>query len=160
LILGIDPGLSGALAIYDSTHRKLVDVVDMPLTKFKDKKSSIDTLSLTLFLARYAKSLRFAVVEEVSAMPGQGVVSMFRFGESVGILKGMLSTYFVPTHFVRPQVWKLTFNLSSDKNLSRERAAALFPDGCQANPDPFGRKKDDGRAEASLLAVWGSLYRG
>jgi crossover junction endodeoxyribonuclease RuvC len=85
-------------------------------------------------------------------MPGQGVTSMFNFGRSYGDVRGVIGAMEVPLHFVTPQKWKKHFGLSSDKEQSRLRAIRMFP----AVADSFKRKKDDGRAEAALIALYGS----
>ncbi len=93
-----------------------------------------------------------AVVERVSAMPGNGAVSMFNFGRSYGDVRGVIGALDIPLHFVTPQKWKKHFGLTSDKDQSRLRAIRMFP----AVADQFKRKKDDGRAEAALIALYGA----
>lgn len=160
-ILGIDPGLSGALAVYDPTTRNLIAAIDMPLHKPASKtatksKSEIDVTALCFFLETHITALRLACIELVHAMPGQGVVSMFRFGQALGIIEGALGMFLLPTEKVSPGVWKSIMRLDSDKNKSRALATKLFP----AHANLFCRKKDDGRAEAALLAVYGDMYCG
>jgi crossover junction endodeoxyribonuclease RuvC len=93
-----------------------------------------------------------AVIERVSAMPGQGVVSMFNFGRSYGDVRGVIGAMDIPLHFVTPQKWKKHFGLSSDKDECRLRAIRLFP----AVAESFKLKKHDGRAEAALIALYGA----
>lgn len=158
LILGIDPGLSGALAVYDPDIKEMLKVADMPLKSAGGKKSSkmeVDAISLSLFVEGFFSRLSYCVVEKVHAMPHQGVVSMFRFGQSLGVVEGVLGSFFLPILWVYPQVWKNQMGLSYNKETSRAMAEGLFP----KNRASLLRKKDDGRAEAMLLAVYGSLYK-
>lgn len=140
-VLAVDPGLTGAFAFYFPSHPDRVSVEDMPVVA-----GSVDPTTL----ARRIEQLRpdVAVVELVGARPGQGVTSMFKFGDSFGAVRGVLAALNIPVHFVPPQRWKKHFRLSSDKEGSRRRALELFP----ASAGRFARKKDDGRAEAALLA--------
>lgn len=158
LILGIDPGLSGALAVYNPVDKLILKVIDMPLKsagKTTGKKMEVDAVSLSFFVEGFFRDLSYCVVEKVHAMPHQGVVSMFRFGQSLGVVEGVLGAYFLPILWVYPQVWKTQMGLSYNKETSRAMAEGLFP----ANRGSLLRKKDDGRAEAMLLAVYGSLYK-
>lgn len=156
LVVGIDPGFSGAVAIYDAKNKALVSLNDMPLiTLPNSKKSTVDGVALELMLNPYASQVIAALVEEVGAMPGQGVTSMFRFGQASGVVAGVLAANMIPTYYVKPAVWKSQMGLSYDKNLSIEMAVKLFPKHIKS----FERKKDDGRAEAALLAVFGSRCR-
>ncbi len=152
LVLGVDPGFSGTLAIYDALRHTIVSLIDMPVTKKKDAKTVIDLHALANFIDIYAKEISIAMVEEVHAMPDQGVTSMFRFGQGYGAVQGILASSLVPTFYVKPSVWKLQMGLSSDKSRSIEKAKTMFP----TEHRYFTRKKDDGRAEALLLAVYGA----
>lgn len=161
LILGVDPGLSGALVWYSGDKREIVEVIPMPLTFLRatgdlkeGKKKNQNLASLALSLSRLAPKTRLAVIEDVHAMPDQGVVSMFRFGQSVGQIQGLIASHFIPFFLVTPQVWKSIFQLSSDKLQSLSMARQLFP----KQAGYFSRAKDDGIAEACLLAVYGHLY--
>jgi len=149
LILGVDPGLSGALALYDPAAKTLRALIDMPLTY--EKRRHIDTAALANFIEIHAADILFAVIERVHAMPEQGVSSTFRFGDAFGLVCGMCASSNLPVHFVEPAVWKILMGLSHDKNRSRDKAMGLFP----AHAADFKRKKDDGRAEAALLAYFG-----
>lgn len=152
LALGVDPGLSGALAIYDMSNRSLVEVIDMPVRHTGGGKHEVDMQGLSEFMHKYAPSIQLAVIEEVGSRPGQGVVSMFRFGYASGVVAGAVAAHFIRIFFVKPQVWKSLTGLSQNKDLSREKASDLFP----AHSQSFSRKKDDGRAEASILAWFGA----
>lgn len=141
-ILGIDPGLSGAVAFYFPEAPNRVAAYDMPLVA-----KTIDAAAL----ARRIEQMRpdLAIVENVAARPGQGVSSMFRFGVAHGAALGVLAALNVPTHLVSPASWKKHFKLGADKEAARALAIRLWP-AC----DHFSRKKDHGRAEAALIARW------
>lgn len=156
LILGIDPGQSGALAWFDVPTQLLSSIHDMPTqisfnrAHTKERKI-IDTDSLAATMKTYAAQTAFAVVEEVHSMPDNGPVQAFKFGFNAGIIKGMLAAFQIPAFYIPPQIWKGLMGLSSDKNKSLELAIKRFP--YRANN--FSRKKDDGRAEAALLTLFG-----
>jgi crossover junction endodeoxyribonuclease RuvC len=156
LIMGVDPGLSGAIAFYHIKEDRPFLVADMPLTIAPDKKNEIDVEALADLLIEYAPRIKLAVVEDVHSMPGQGVVSMFRFGESKGIIIGLIAAHLIPIYKVKPAVWKSLTGLSRDKSASRALIVRMFPE----NRDDFRRVKDDGRAEALLLAVFGKRFLG
>lgn len=147
LILGIDPGLSGAFAILDDG--KLTHVADLP-TMGEGASRMLDSGAL----ADALKPLTFdlAVIERVGAMPGQGVSSMFRFGQAVGQAVGVIHTLGIPLKWASPGAWKRAMGLSSDKERARALAIETFP-SLRAQ---FARKKDHGRAEAALMALWGA----
>jgi len=145
MILGIDPGISGALAwLSDDGH--LISTTDMPAIEVHGKKK-VSPQILTSELAGRRPIL--AVIEDVGAMPGQGVTSMFNFGYSAGILAGVCAGLGIPTVLYRPAVWKRAAGVPADKGAARQMAQRLWP-GCR----DFDRVKDDGRAEAALLARW------
>ena len=150
LIYGIDPGFTGAIALYWPDTGKL-EVHDMPVMKNPKGKTIINPHGVLDILANEGgKSL--AVIEQVSAMPGQGVSSMFRFGEGYGHLQMACAASKLPLQYVTPASWKRHFGLTSSKGLSRGLAMQRFPDQAQQ----FSRVKDDGRAEASLIALFGA----
>lgn len=151
LVLGIDPGLHGALAFYDSESSFLV-IHDMPLVERPGKKPVLDLSVLAVTIDSYARETCLAVVEAPGARPNQGLSSTYRFGESVGQLSGIVVGCFIPLRFVVPAVWKNLMGLSRDKDLSRTRASEAFPDHAHL----FRRKKDADRAEAALLALFGA----
>lgn len=152
-ILGIDPGFSGALAIYDTDDERIVACVDMPVLTQSKKKTEVDASSLVTFISNHASYLKLAVVERVYSMPGQNIQSMFRFGYGAGMIHGVLYSHGVDIKFMQPSVWKGVLGLSQDKNKSRELASKLFPEDAHL----FKRAKDDGRAEAVLLSYLGGL---
>ena len=148
LIYGIDPGFTGAIALYWPDTGKL-EVHDMPVMKNPKGKTIINPHGVLDILANEGgKSL--AVIEQVSAMPGQGVSSMFRFGEGYGHLQMACAASKLPLQYVTPASWKRHFGLTSSKGLSRGLAMQRFPDQAQQ----FSRVKDDGRAEAALIALY------
>jgi crossover junction endodeoxyribonuclease RuvC len=147
LICGVDPGITGAIAIIES-DTKFHAVYDMPTMPRNEKKLQVDAHELSRLLDQWEVDL--VVIEMVSAMPNQGVVSMFNFGDSFGQVKGVVAALGIQTYFVRPQAWKKAAGLlKQDKEASRLLAIELFPDA------PLDRKKDSGRAEALLVARFG-----
>lgn len=145
IIMGIDPGISGAVAFYFPMVPSRISVDDVPVAG-----GEINGYELARMIKIHRPTM--AVVEKVGAMPGNGGVSMFNFGRAYGDVRGVISALDVPMHFVTPQKWKKYFGLSSDKDESRLRAIRMFP----AVADSFKLKKHDGRAEAALLALYGA----
>ena len=131
LIIGIDPGISGSICFFEDG--KIIDVIEMPtMTEGKKNKRQVNGAQIyNEILKRVSKAQRFnvrVVIEQVSAMPGQGVTSMFNFGQSFGILKGICSAMQLSMFFVRPAKWKKYFNLiNSEKDASRTKAIEIFP---------------------------------
>ena len=148
MIISIDPGKTGAIAIVDGPL--LLDVCDMPICE-----KEIDAVSLGNIINMFALTYQCdrMMVERVSARPKQGVVSTFNFGVSFGIIKGVAGAFGIDTNYVTPQKWKKDLNLTSDKDHSRMLARELWPDFT----DRFSRKKDDGRAEAALIGYWSEI---
>jgi crossover junction endodeoxyribonuclease RuvC len=144
-IIGIDPGVTGAIAFFFPETPGRVVALDLPLAN-----GEISAPLLADIIRTYAPAL--AIIERVSAMPGQGVVSMFNFGRSYGDVRGVIGALNIPVHFVTPQRWKKHFRLSSDKERARALALRLFP----ACADSFKLKKHHGRAEAALIAKFGA----
>lgn len=143
-IMGCDPGLSGAIAFYFPTFPQQISVKDMPVVD-----NQVDAAALTDLILQMKPDL--AICEMVGARPGQGVSSMFNFGVSFGRLTGVITSCHVPLHFVTPAKWKKHFRLPADKEASRAYAVRMWPQS-----DHFRRKKDEGRAEASLIARYGA----
>ena len=152
LIIGIDPGISGSICFLKDG--KILDVVEMP-TMIDGKKNKRQVNGSQIY-NEISKRINRAenqdirvVIEQVSAMPGQGVTSMFNFGQSFGILKGLCSAMQLPMHFVRPAKWKKYFNLiNSEKDASRTRAIEIFP----YFSSQLSKKKDSNKADAILIA--------
>lgn len=156
MIVSVDPGLSGGVALVDGPS--LIDVVPMPTTLFQvnPKKQMVDGRELADHLYHWiaVHDVRRAVVERVGPRPNQGVSSMFNFGMSYGIVLGVFAALNMPVDMVSPQQWKKELELGSDKDLSRHMAVMLWPDFSET----FSRKKDDGLAEAALLGYWFEEY--
>jgi crossover junction endodeoxyribonuclease RuvC len=152
LIIGIDPGISGSICFFQDG--KIVDVVEMPtMIEGKKNKKQVNGSQIVNEILEKIKELDKreikVVIEQVSAMPGQGVTSMFNFGQSFGILKGICSSMQLPMYFVRPAKWKKYFNLiNSEKDASRTRAIEIFPYFSKQ----LSRKKDSNKADAILIA--------
>jgi len=152
IILGIDPGLSGAMAFLD-TDTGIIAVEDMPTVEVKRNNKLKREVSPQLVAAIIIKRhVGAAYLEKVNAMAGQGVSSVFSFGRSAGIMEGVLAAFDIPTTLVTPQAWQKAMNVRDGKDGSRERAMQLFP----ASAELFQRKKDDGRSDAALIAKYGS----
>lgn len=146
LTLGIDPGKTGALAFLDDDGN-LAHLEDMPdLTG-----AALGAWVRALLDDLSPDTVTAAWVEKVGPMPRQGVRSVWTFGEGYGALLGALGAFGIPVHHVTPATWKKHFGLSKDKDLSRQRAVELWP----ADASRWARKKDDGRAEACLIARYG-----
>lgn len=148
MIVGVDPGAKGAFGFVDERTGELLDVVDMP-TITADGKTRVAAQAIALLIA--ANKPTHAYVERVGAMPKQGVSSTFVFGQAVGAVDGVLAALGVPVTYVTAAQWKREMRVTKDKGSSRRRAMELAP----TRASLFGRVKDDGRAEAYLLAVHG-----
>ena len=152
LIIGIDPGISGSICFLD--NGKILDVIEMPImTDGKKNKKQVNGSQvyneISKRIKQFEKNQIRVVIEHVSAMPGQGVTSMFNFGQSFGILKGICTAMQLPMYFVRPAKWKKYFNLlNSEKDSSRTRAIEIFP----YFSSQLSRKKDSNKADAILIA--------
>ena len=152
LIIGIDPGISGSICFLD--NGKILDVIEMPvMTDGKKNKKQVNGSQvyneISKRIKQFEKNQIRVVIEHVSAMPGQGVTSMYNFGQSFGILKGVCTAMQLPMYFVRPAKWKKYFNLlNSEKDASRTRAIEIFP----YFSSQLSRKKDSNKADAILIA--------
>ena len=154
LIIGIDPGISGSICFLEDGIIK--DVLEMPtMTEGKKNKKQVNGSQIyneiSFRIKTYEKKNIKVVIEQVSAMPGQGETSMFNFGQSFGILKGICSAMQLPIYFVRPAKWKKYFNLiNSEKDASRTRAIEIFP----YFSSNLSKKKDSNKADAILIASY------
>ena len=152
LIIGIDPGITGSICFFEDG--KINDVVEMPnMTEGKKNKKQVNGAQIYYEISLRIKHLKKeeikVVIEQVSAMPGQGVTSMFNFGQSFGILKGICSAMQLPMYFVRPAKLKKYFNLlNSEKDASRTKAIEIFP----YFSSELSKKKDSNKADAILIA--------
>src|SRR5262249_1477899 len=140
VFLGIDPGVSGGLAFLVPDAGRIA-VEDMPTVS-----GGVDAVTLANRIRTFAPNV--AAVENVHSMPGQGVSSVFKFGQAQGVVLGVLATLQIPVHLVAPITWKKHFRLGADKEQARALALRLFP----ACGEHFSRKTDHNRAEAALIA--------
>jgi len=157
IVLGVDPGLSGATAVVDTERRTILAVDDMPTHKLRRGKRmsrSLDlhALSRIVSSASVVYGAEVAVIEDVHTMPNQGVASQGQLMEAFGAVKGIVVAVGFRLHLARPSQWKKALGLTADKDVSRRKASLLFP----AAAHYFARVKDDGRAEAALLAMYGA----
>ena len=147
-VLGVDPGKTGALAL--TVANELVAVEDMPTI---DKRVNATVLAKLVDDWCYQHGIRLAVIENVHAMPKQGISSAFNFGRGLGVVEGIVLAKAIPVTFVSPAKWKADMALAGkDKGASRQLATDTWPTWA----DAFKRVKDDGRAEAALMAKWGT----
>jgi len=149
-IIGIDPGLSGAIAILDGL--KIFDIFDMPImSEGKKNKNQLNSAQLVNIINKHIlpSGDTFVIVEQVSAMPGQGVTSMFNFGQTFGAIKGICAALSLPIFYVRPTKWKKHFELiNASKDASRTKVIEMYP----SISDRLRRKKDVNKADAILIA--------
>ena len=152
LIIGIDPGISGAICFFEDG--KVIEIIDMP-TMAEGKKNKRQVNGPQIYNEIYLRTNKFekkeiiVVIEQVSAMPGQGVTSMFNFGQSFGVLKGICSAMQLSMYFVRPTKWKKYFGLiKTEKDASRTKVIEIFP----YISSQLSRKKDSNKADAILIA--------
>ena len=152
LIIGIDPGISGAICFFE--NGEIIDVINMPTMAVGNKnKKQINGSQIfneiTSRIQDYKPEDINVVVEQVSAMPGQGVTSMFNFGQSFGVIKGICAAMQLPIYFVRPSKWKKHFDLiNSQKDSSRVKVIQMFP----KFSSKLSLKKDSNKADAILIA--------
>jgi len=161
MIIGIDPGLKGAIALYDDLgvaygEKKLLSIIDMPVEAKATKGNRIDARSLLETISAINEGIETygkhtAVIERVNAMPKQGVTSSFNFGEGYGVLRCAVSTTTWPIVYVSPNKWKKDLDLTGkDKSYSITKAKELMPEAARF----LTLKGHDGRAEAALIAYW------
>ena len=152
LIIGIDPGISGSICFFEDG--KVIDIIEMPsMAEGKKNKKQVNGSQICNEINSRIKKLNKqeikVVIEQVSAMPGQGVTSMFNFGQSFGVLKGICSAMQLPMYFVRPAKWKKYYSLiNSKKDASRTKVIEIFP----YISTQLSKKKDSNKADAILLA--------
>ena len=150
--LGIDPGLDGALALYAPGALEVLPMPTHTITVNQKKKRALDLAALATWFDLNRNRVRHAVIENPSAMPGQGVTSSFNFGFNCGVMQSMVAASVIPYTLVRPAVWKREMGLTADKDATRRTASQLMPAFAHLWP----RVKDDGIAEAALLALYAS----
>jgi crossover junction endodeoxyribonuclease RuvC len=150
ITVGVDPGLKGAIALLDS-FSLLVDVYDMPVVA-----GQVNPHLLAEMEAWDTEDYGTVVIEDVHSMPKQGVAGVFSFGRSKGVVEGVFAMAGRPLAYVSPAKWKRDLGLTQDKGGARRRAIELWP----SQAGKFARVKDDGRAEAALIALWHIRYGG
>lgn len=163
-ILGIDPGLTGAFALYNTETKRPFDITDLPILEINGKGHlDIYALASKIGLLHLSYDIARAIIEEPAARPartktgqngGQGISSMFRFGKTCGQIEGVIAGLGISMHKVTPATWKRAMGLTSDKDHARLKAGQLWPSVALQ----FSRKKDDGRAESALLAYYGAEH--
>ena len=150
IIFGIDPGVSGAISVIE--NKKIIDIFDMPtMIDGKKNKKQVNGSQVANIIKEKLNDKKeiIVVVEHVNAMPGQGVTSMFNFGQSFGVIKGICSALSLPIYFVRPTKWKKYFNLiKTNKDASRTKVIQIYPE----ISSQLSRKKDSNKADAILIA--------
>ena len=149
-IIGIDPGLSGAIAILQ--EKKVLNIFDMPvMSEGKKNKRQLNSAQLVNIIKENKNDNEeiIVVVEQVNAMPGQGVTSMFNFGQTFGAIKGISAALNLPIFFVRPSKWKKHFELiNSSKDSSRTKVIEMYP----SLSNQLSKKKDVNKSDAILIA--------
>ena len=152
ITIGIDPGINGAISIVE--NKKIIEVHDTPtMIDGKKNKRQLNGAQVTNIIKEILNDGKevVVVVEHVNAMPGQGVTSMFNFGQSFGVIKGICAALSVPIYFVRPSKWKKHFNLiKTNKDASRTKVIEAYPEIASK----LHRKKDSNRADAILIALY------
>lgn len=151
-ILGIDPGLSGALALYQPEAGDLA-VHDMPTLRIGSKRQ-IDEYALARIIDAWSAQIAEVWIEQVGVRPGEGAVGAFSFGRGYGLLRGVCAASFLAMQDVPASAWKRHLRVSGDKDEARARASTIFPRHASLWP----LKKHDGRAEASLIALYGARH--
>ena len=152
IIIGIDPGVSGGISILE--NKKVLEIFDMPtMIDGKKNKRQVNGAQVANIIKKKLNQNNevIVVVEHVNAMPGQGVTSMFNFGQSFGVIKGICAALNLPIYFVRPAKWKKHFNLiKTNKDASRTKVIEVYPE----ISSKLHRKKDSNRADAILIALY------
>ena len=150
IIIGVDPGITGAISILE--NKKVIEAYDTPtMIDGKKNKRQVNGAQVTNIIKERLNQDKevVVVVEHVNAMPGQGVTSMFNFGQSFGVIKGICAALSVPIYFVRPTKWKKHFNLiKTNKDASRTKVIEVYPE----ISSKLSRKKDSNKADAILIA--------
>ena len=151
-ILGVDSGIRGGLAVVETTDRAapvLVECIDIPVIG-TGAKERVDVAAIRNFIDRH-KPVR-ALIERAQAMPRQGSSSGFKYGRAVGAIEATIALCAIPVEIIEPSAWKRYWHLpGKDKERARQKALEVFP----AAHDLLARKKDHGRGEAGLLALYG-----
>jgi crossover junction endodeoxyribonuclease RuvC len=156
-IIGIDPGLSGGIAVLEDN--KVKELFDMPvMPDGKKNKRQLNSALLAKLIKDHIEDIEdtVTIVEQVNAMPGQGVTSMFNFGQTFGAIKGICAALELPIYLIRPAKWKKHFELiNSSKDASRTKAIEMYPSLAQK----LSKKKDVNKSDAILIARYFSETR-
>lgn len=147
MICGIDPGATGGIA-WLTDHGHLLEVRDLPVVKGEGLMPAV----LASMLREPGRAPVHAFVERVASRPGAGVAGMFNFGRDYGQILGVLAALDIAVTLVTPTRWKGNLRIPADKSAARARAAQLWP----GLAGTFARVKDDGRAEAALIGLYGA----
>ena len=152
-ILGVDPGIRGGLAIVavddNGIAPRLVDAIDIPVAGV-GAKERVDVLAICSWITQHGP--QHALIERAQVMPKQGASSGFKYGRAVGAIEAVITCCAIPLTIIEPASWKKFHQLrGGEKEAGRQRALQLFP----AGHDLLARKKDHGRAEAALIALFG-----
>jgi crossover junction endodeoxyribonuclease RuvC len=153
-IIGIDPGLSGAVAVLYGETLRVIDMPTMTVERNGKAKRQVSASELAELIYSCQGEDCHVYCERVGAMAGQGVTSVFSFGRSFGMIEGILAAFKLPVTYVAPATWVKAVGRGQGKDASRARAMEIFPN----NQTDFKRVKDDGRADAALIAYWGSRH--
>jgi len=152
IVFGIYPGVSGAISVFE--NKKIVTFFDMPtMIEGKKNKRQVNAAQLAHEIKSRItdRETTSVIIEQVSAMPGQGVTSMFNFGQSFGVIKGICSALGISIYFIRPVKWKKHFNLiGSEKDASRTKVIEMFPDLSHQ----LNKKKDSNKSDAILIGKY------
>lgn len=155
-IIGIDPGLDGAICVMEHGEVRLYDVPTLEVRRGKKKKREYNLAEVTDIIRKTGATLQpfhfHVALEKVHSMPGQGVASMFSMGVGYGMWLGIISAYQIPYTLITPQAWKkeMMQGMGKEKDASRQRAIQLFPQIA----DQLKLKKHHGRADALLIAEY------
>jgi crossover junction endodeoxyribonuclease RuvC len=150
MVLGVDPGLNGALALRFENDIEIFDIPTHQITVNRKKKQQIDLYAFANWIDIHRNTIKYAIIENPHSMPGQGVSSSFNFGFTCGVAQAMIASALIPIHLVRPVTWKKQLGLSKDKDACRLRASERFPKYSEL----WQLVKHDGRAEATLLTLY------
>lgn len=156
IVAGVDPGKKGAITLIDADALNLY-IFDMPITGIgkSEKRTEVDAAELANILDGFVLP-DILVMEDVWSSPNDGHVGAFSFGDSVGVIRGVVAALGIELQRARPQVWKASMKVTADKKSSRDRAALLIPSAAKM----FSRVKDDGRAESALIGLYGAFNNG
>lgn len=149
-VIGIDPGVTGCIAYYDGSELLLRDMPHFEIAKNGTKRKRIDVLGVRAAMVEFCEA-DHVFIEQVSAQFGNGAASAFTFGWGCGVIEAVVQLSGLPFTYVSAMKWKKELGVPADKDAARMIASRLLPQGAEN----WQRKKDDGRAESALIALWG-----